>query len=516
MKLNAGIIYDNLKTYVPTEMYGPRSDELLLDRPTFFLGNEKVISAGQLYISLADRLPLRPEIQKDVVLICVGNSQRLAYYQERCCVLHVKEKADFFQVANLVHQIFERYTQWNEKLLEILTNTASVQDLIEKSSTIFGNPLFVINADFHVIASVGYDESYLPYAADSTDDPDNVSLPKMAQFLELHELSMHKQEPLLLNLLDSSTLNTNMHRNGEYLGCLTIDYQKRRHNPSDISLAKHLAHMITLALEKLSSETSNERNVLKQALRDLVEGLPISPDQQQVLEAQLKRRFVCAKMKLESRFAKLPTGYMCNELENIFPGSMAFVHESSIVGFIEIAIFPESAQNDEEALKERLTEFISSMDMHVATSNVFKGLLSARLFYRQASNVLEIGELVYPHDRYYTFEEYVLTDLVMNAIGDLPYEMYFSEGLHNLAAHDAKAEISYTDTLRVFLENNMSIAKTSAALYIHRSTLLERIARIKRELGTDLEDPDERLRIQILLKAVQIHSEMRGHSSESE
>ena len=90
----------------------------------------------------------------------------------------------------------------------------------------------------------------------------------------------------------------------------------------------------------------------------------------------------------------------------------------------------------------------------------------------------------------------------------MPTELFFSEGMRRLAAHDAEAPVSYIDTLRTYLDQNMSMTRTSAALYIHRSTLLERIGRIKRKLDTDLKDPDERLRIQILLKALQIQQQI--------
>jgi len=59
----------------------------------------------------------------------------------------------------------------------------------------------------------------------------------------------------------------------------------------------------------------------------------------------------------------------------------------------------------------------------------------------------------------------------------------------------------------------MSINKTTACLYINRSTLLERIVRIKRELGIDLHS-DERLRLQILLEALQIQEEMHHRSGQ--
>ena len=82
--------------------------------------------------------------------------------------------------------------------------------------------------------------------------------------------------------------------------------------------------------------------------------------------------------------------------------------------------------------------------------------------------------------------------------------------IRRLIAHDEASPTSYVETLRTYLENNLSIAKTSSELYVHRSTLMERLARIKRELGLDLEDPDEQLRLRILLQAMQARDELRS------
>ena len=86
--------------------------------------------------------------------------------------------------------------------------------------------------------------------------------------------------------------------------------------------------------------------------------------------------------------------------------------------------------------------------------------------------------------------------------------MYYTEGMRRLKQHDEKSPVSYIETLRVYLDNNMSVTKATAKLFINRSTLIERLSRIKRELNCDLEDPDERLRIQILLKAEQLQQEI--------
>lgn len=51
----------------------------------------------------------------------------------------------------------------------------------------------------------------------------------------------------------------------------------------------------------------------------------------------------------------------------------------------------------------------------------------------------------------------------------------------------------YYRTLRVYLEENLNATQTARELYIHRSTLLYRLERIREILDSDLTDPDELL-----------------------
>ena len=61
--------------------------------------------------------------------------------------------------------------------------------------------------------------------------------------------------------------------------------------------------------------------------------------------------------------------------------------------------------------------------------------------------------------------------------------------------------MSYLHTLRVYLDNNLSVTKTASALFLHRSTLLDRLAHITAMLGSDLKDPDYCLTLGIILRA---------------
>ena len=161
-----------------------------------------------------------------------------------------------------------------------------------------------------------------------------------------------------------------------------------------------------------------------------------------------------------------------------------------------------------ERLKADLEEFVEAVGVTVGISDAFTDLLKVRLYYDQAFAALVGSEFKTQDSRCYVFQDYAFMKLVLNAIGDLPLEMYFTDGMKRLVEHDREANVSYIETLRCYLANSMSIAKTAKALFIHRSTLLDRIGRIERELGCDLKNPDERLRIEILLKAQQIYDAM--------
>lgn len=65
------------------------------------------------------------------------------------------------------------------------------------------------------------------------------------------------------------------------------------------------------------------------------------------------------------------------------------------------------------------------------------------------------------------------------------------EKLLDLQKSDATQNTEYMKTLRVYLDHNLNTVQSAKALFIHRSTFLYRLERIKAILETDLEDPEE-------------------------
>lgn len=506
MKLNADIVFDGLKANYNVILKGQKSVELHLPRPQFYMDSDINFLSDHLYLATADHLPQRPNIQKNVVIVCIGESIRLSYYQERCTVLLIKEKHDFFSIYQDIQEIYNRYDKWNEELFELFKQDADIQKIIDASYDIFQRPIVVLDSSFHFIAfsNKGNEDVSTRWAISE----ESISQNEMKQFLDLGVLSTDIHEPIFLNLNMTKSLCVNLFdRKDSYIGCLYLDCNKSDYHPGDDALASYLGRIVERSLEHNPVLLSNDQNTLKQILKEIMDEMPISPNQRWLLNANhLKAQYVCISMHVLTPYSQMPASYICNIFESNFSNSIAFPFGNTIVGFIDLDTLNDKNGDYHTNLDEKLVPMLDAIKLCAGISNDFADLYDAKLYYKQAEAAIENGAIFSPQLQYHYFSSYVLTEMVMNSLGGLPAETYYPKGLREIIKHDKASGVSYLETLRVFLDEKMSYTSAAKTLYVHRSTLIDRIARIERDLGIDLNDPNERLQLQLLFKAMEIES----------
>ena len=510
MHLNADIVFDNLPASLHAKMTGPKSMDLSLRRPELYAGGNASFKANRLYLVNADRVPQRAPIERGCVVVCIGDSPLLERYRKHASVIVVTADADFYRTFNLLQNIFDKYDDWERDLRALIEQHGEVSQLLERSEPLFENHIFAIDADFRILGSSQEPSELVAEKTLSATDGKSLNLSAFDQFLELHDLSMDERDPIILTLLDQTTLNYNLFEEDEYRGCLTIHYRKRPYRPSDKPLAVMLGSFILASIRQLASHAPEGIGSLRQAVQALVEERPLDSLERDVLEAANDgRKLVCMRLKLSNRLEQLPLGYARNALEETFDRSIVFeYHHNSLVAMIDVGGFGESEYRTR--ILQGIAPFTGSMEMKAGISSPQSDLFASHALFLQANRALDIGILLDAGEHAYFFEDYALRDLVMNAVTDMRLELLFPEGLQRLIEHDAASSTSYVETLRSYLNNNLSVAKTASDLYIHRSTLMERLTRIKRELHIDFDDPDEQLRLRILLKAIQMRDELRS------
>ena len=82
---------------------------------------------------------------------------------------------------------------------------------------------------------------------------------------------------------------------------------------------------------------------------------------------------------------------------------------------------------------------------------------------------------------------------------ELPVETLMGRGLRELLAYDKARGTQHVKTLDCYLRNECSASQTARELYVHRTSLLQRLEKIKQVLNDDLESPNHRLYYRVCL-----------------
>ena len=504
MKLNADLLYRELKRKYKTVMRGPYDEGLVLSRPEFYMDGEDSFLKNRLYLATAEHLPRRPEIQRGAVLVCIGDAVHLRYYEERLCLITIRSKADFFRVYQMIQSIYDRYDEWERELYRDLMEGADVKKIIAECAGIFEKPVFLLDSSFRYLASAGA-ENAMPSAVPT--DAGFLNSESLSTFMSSSRMMTEKHGQIRIDLEGSRTLCVNLFdRDGVYAGCLFILQGDEEFSSGEGALAEFLASMLEKAIEKDPEVFNDEQASVKSVIRTLIEEQPISASQRILLSASNHRTaYICVFMQFTDRYNRIPLGYVCDVFEETFPHSAALKREEGMICFMDVQKYAAAPLKElkEKAGKE-LQGFAGAMHLQAGVSDMFTDLFNIRLHYRQALAALENGRLMEPGKTVYYFSDHALDEMILNALGDMPAEAYFPKGLKEILNHDESSGVSYLETLKIFLEENMSFTSAARRLYIHRSTLIDRIARIEKDLEIDLNDCRQRLLMEIILRAMEI------------
>ena len=111
-------------------------------------------------------------------------------------------------------------------------------------------------------------------------------------------------------------------------------------------------------------------------------------------------------------------------------------------------------------------------------------------YFRQAMIALETADSMEIQEKFCYFEDYALSYALKNSIGELRPELMMPCGLARLL-QESREGADYWKTLEVYLDHEMNASRTARELFIHRTTLQNRLSRISRFV--DLDSPESRM-----------------------
>lgn len=512
MKISMAILDDKLD--------GLRKKSYISDDCPCVLKGVKLISPGQTdlaadYVYLATAANFQKDAHKNghASLITIGqfDPSDISGFPESWDLIMLDAKYDISTVLNEVVECFAYYTNWDRMLQDALNKDRGLQHLLDISYSVFQQPMYLVDSSFR---SLAYTKSV------SNDDVDDIEWTSIVQegYSSLETIRLFKDN-MYYSMINSATkpiifaprkarhrcISANIRIANQKIGCLVILEVFGSLKTCQLHLAEHLAGVISFAVHRDKIYQNTRGTMYEYFILELLEGKSLSKS---IVDNQLKylgwksddKYYVLLIRMNDKDIENSVIEYTGTMAEKTLKGCRSILHGNEIVVIINSSRFPTS----NETITGQIVDFLVSNNIRGGLSMCFNNFSEISPFYIQASACLNIGLEIDPDKSLYLYGDYAVHHLIKCSAGSINLEKYCHPSVLELLNYDRLHKTDYSKSLKVYLSKNRNLVDSAKALFIHRNTLVSRIAKIQELLHLNMDDDDVRLYILLSYKVLDL------------
>jgi GAF domain-containing protein len=300
----------------------------------------------------------------------------------------------------------------------------------------------------------------------------------------------------------------------EQLGILCCIARGREFDEEDAELLRAVAHQTAVGLKKAELiERLTAENIVKDMFEALAAG-SVEAAETKAAEARcdLTRPHVFLHVVRASSEVQAPArgwpelaARLEGRLRRLYPRAFFDSRHDCLRA---IAPLPTAGAVAVERLRQACEELAAGDRVVVGLSDVDRGAASARRRMREAADAARIGRSLVAEGGAVSYEGLgAYKYLVHLELEDAPHDRY-RQSVEELIEYDRRRGARLVETLERFLADRGSVAASARALYIHPNTVRQRLERIERVTGLDL-DKEDLLSLELALKLARLH-DVRG------
>ena len=402
---------------------------------------------------------------------------------------NLEEIAEFM---NDMQEIFDTADGWERKIHDLMLEHAGMERLLQVTSEFLQNPLTVIGLDFTFVAEAG--SKYLPPRARLyTDEGLNVEYVNALLQNETYREMADTHETVMFPAYISGcrSMNRNLFVDEKATHRLILTECRVEITQGVICVLDILSEKLEFLLAHEEEETDPDRDIEQIFVRVLSDR---TADYMQISRELSElgwggnHEYMCLILQITYlNQQNLSTKAISRYIKKKLGDSVSFLYQDEIVVFFDLT---RLGMNQEE-VAGKLVYFIRDTYLKAGYSRVMTGHMNLRRQYVQAKTALDVGSRKKPYLWIHYFSQVAMTYILEQATKRLPGTMICHEGLLELKKHDEENQTQYMETLRVYLEQHLSATQAARELFIHRSTFLYRLDRIREILQSDLDDAEE-------------------------
>lgn len=456
-----------------------------------------------LYLLQKDSEIVFPD-NKICSFVCIGQVPETVRAAQ-CSWLCVSGDIDLHTMILRLHEIFERYNNWELSMLEAIAEKKPIKQLGILAKPFLRHPFQLYDPEILCIFSIVDDAYYsLPSGYEVQTDRKYLNPEDITTLLLSNSYveAITEQTPVLFEpgYFPIRAMSRSLHLSDKFVGTLMVDEVGAPFRDGDFAVLhyigfifeRYLQHNNILSLgrpfefEEIMSTILQHRFVEESKLNQFLDSLEFRPRDSFfcIVVSSTNTKEARNTLSLLSIQVSQATQSKCY-LE--FDGKLVFV----------LRITPNA---NREQLLQTILPILREYFVQCGISLPFQDFRNLYVYYWQCLRALELGKEKNPTYWFYRFENYMLEHLLQASHASLCPEIMIPEGLGRLIAYDTENGTQFVEILKTYLDNHMSLTAAAKALYVHKNTLLYRIEKIKEILQMNLEDPDIRLLLSVALR----------------
>lgn len=494
MKLNLNILQDRLSEHHTVIAHGSFRNTRTLPRP--HLATQMSLLPGKFYIlSCSDLEHYVPVSDGNTAILAVGLHLPDIWCRSAIPILQISEDIPVSEVFNEVQNIYDTYDGWDQKLLMELGDAFDfdIRRMLLLGSEMLGNPIAVTDHRLQVILQVENNGQRLEVNTESRPVP----VEYQEQVKQVCERERMIRTPYLSDLrgTDFQTYCNNLYPAEHFTGCVYVSSSSKPFHKGDFALADHFFSYFQKGFQKHLCSQNQVESPKNQAFQKLLYHQPLTEQEETLFSLEDTNTMVCFLLEPLPDCSAMPKEYMTATLNTLMGKNiLAVQYKNGIAGLLQLGA------DASERLKttDLFRDLLQRMEYVGCISKDFTRIAEFQEHFLQANYVKEHC-LTKDSAPTVHFRNHILQFILDESTHRIPAKSLYPTGLAQMIAYDERKQTAYVKTLDVFLKNEMNYTKTAEELFIHRSSLLKRLDRIRHFIGDDLEDPDKRLYYRICL-----------------
>lgn len=503
MNVSSCIVFYYLKQYFAIEYMSCDNDNLA--HTPIFYNNFFEMDKHIVLVEAKDLTECLSRVKKCIV-ICVNKFDKDVEVDSNDLII-LKDPLAKTMAFDILNYILERFNKWEYNMNKILHGSRSFLDLVNEISRLLEIPVSLIDVDYRYIAYSDNSTDYMDLVDEQNQIPidvvNHLNSAKDYKRLELRREAFFYQD-------GEKCIYKNIFYRDEYVGRLTGIVSKEKDKDSRSfyeEIFNCAAHYIEILYAQSGrfENTSLKYREIHEHLEQIANGVFVHVNYLDKLlnEYGCKKgdRFSIMMIKPKNTNCSFYSpSYLCNQIENTFLGCFCVWSEER---FIVLSDHDYYLRHYGRELGEAIVSFIKLSQLLCGESRKFYNTSSRSTVYVakvQAEYALEQRKEV-SKECYFDFEDYALSYIIENGIGTISESQICHSALLILKKHDEEHGTKYIKTLHTFFDQRFNASLTAKKLYIHRSSFLGRMERIKELTQIDLQNTDELLYLSLSFRA---------------